>query len=550
VSELRRLSPALRDVLVFVVFAGVAALYVRPLLADLGARIASDPGDPALNAAVLWWNATTVPFTSAWWNQPWFHPASGITAFTENLVGLTPIATPAYWVTRDAVAAYNITLFATFPLSAFACYFLVRRLTGRIDAGIVAGLAFGFNPYRAAGELGHLQSLAVFYLPIALGALHAYLDSRRVRWLVVFGIAWILQSLANGYYMLFGGVLIGLWLVYFGSTTRTWKPAAQAAGAWVIASLPLVPILLKYQRIHEYFGLHRTFEEAVAFSAHPDSWLQTAGFVRFWGGILSAGKDNMFPGVVAPTLATLAIVAGLSRARAGARPSRLRRIVQGAMAVASLASAAALVALAFNGGRLYVSVGDSPLFRMSDPYRAGILLALCGIPLLWLSPVRSVIAARHPFVFYAFATLLMPLLACGPVLSMHDVVILDPAPYRWLMALPGFDDLRVPSRFWMIGVLCLSVSAGLAFAAVVSQCAWDPRRPNAWTRVAVPYVICAIVSIGLLADSWLTSFPTRPAPARWTDARGSDPSLPLLELRSGLAGMPRRRCERRRMDAE
>jgi hypothetical protein len=33
-------------VLVFVVFAGVAALYVRPLLADLGGRIASDPGIP------------------------------------------------------------------------------------------------------------------------------------------------------------------------------------------------------------------------------------------------------------------------------------------------------------------------------------------------------------------------------------------------------------------------------------------------------------------------------------------------------------------------
>jgi hypothetical protein len=31
------------------------------------------------------------------WNQPWFHPASGISAFTENLVGLAPIATPAYW---------------------------------------------------------------------------------------------------------------------------------------------------------------------------------------------------------------------------------------------------------------------------------------------------------------------------------------------------------------------------------------------------------------------------------------------------------------------
>ena len=226
---------------------------------------------------MLWWNATTVPFTAAWWNQPWFHPASGIAAFTENLVGLAPIATPTYWLTRDAVAAYNIALFATFPLSAYACYFLVRRLTGRTDAGIVAGLAFGFNPYRASGELGHLQSLAVFYLPAALGALHAYLESRRVRWLIVFCIAWILQSLANGYYMLFGGVLIALWFAYFG-TSRTWKGGRLPVRGWLRACrwCPSSSATNAFTSI----SVHRTFERR-SHSARSDSWLQTAVFVRF-----------------------------------------------------------------------------------------------------------------------------------------------------------------------------------------------------------------------------------------------------------------------------
>ena len=519
-AEPRRLSPVLRDLLVLAAFFGLAAVYVHPLLTDLTGRIASDPGDPALNAAVLWWNAVNAPFTAAWWNQPWFHPATGIAAFTENLVGLSPIASPAYWATRDAVAAYNITLLATYPLSAFACYFLVRRLTGRIDAGIVAGLAFGFNPYRAAGELGHLQSLAAFYLPVALAALHAFMETRRTRWLGLFGAAWILQSLANGYYMLFGGALIALWLVYFGSTARTWKPAAQAAGAWILASLPLVPILLTYRRIHEQFGLHRTFEEAVAFSAHPDSWLQTASFVRLWGGLLSAGKDNMFPGVTAAVLVLVAIVIGFSQVPPGIRSSGLRRVAQAALAVGALLSAAALVAFVFSGGRLGVFIGDTLLFRMSDPYRAVILLALCGVPLLWLSPARSVMARRHPFVFYAIATIVMALLACGPVLRLHDLVILDPAPYAWLRALPGFDQLRVPSRFWMMGVLCLSVSAGLAVASLAS-------------RKLVRSVIFAIASAGLLADGWLTALPTRPAPALWTEVRGSDSGLPLLELPIG-----------------
>jgi len=506
---------------VLAMFVGLSAIYVHPLLGDLSARIASDPGDPALNAAVLWWNATHLPFTAAWWNQPWFHPSTGVTAFTENLVGLAPIATPAYWATRDAVSAYNITLFATFPLSAFACYFLVRRLTGRVDAGIVAGLAFGFNPYRASGELGHIQSLAAFYLPVALAALHAFLETRRAAWLGVFGAAWILQSLANGYYLLFGGVLIAFWLVYFGSTRRTWKPAAHAAGAWVLASVPLVPILLTYRRIHEQFGLHRTFDEAVAFSAHPDSWLHTASFVRLWGGVLAVGRDNMFPGVTVVVLVAAAIVAGLSRVRPGSRTSVLRRVAQAALAVGALASVVTLVAFAFSGGRLAVFIGDTLLFRMSDPYRAVILLLLCGVPLLWLSPIRSVLVRRHPFVFYAFATIVMAVLACGPILRLHEVVVLDPAPYSWLRELPGFNGLRVPARFWMMGVLCLSVSSGLALTALTSS--------GRFVRSVIFAVACA----GILADGWLTALPTRPAPERWTVVPGSDSSLPLLELPIG-----------------
>src|SRR5262249_53242108 len=36
------------------------------------------------------------------------------------------------------------------------------------------------------------------------------------------------------------------------------------------------------------------------------------------------------------------------------------------------------------------------------------------------------------------------------------------APYGWLMRLPVFSGLRVPARFWMMAVLCLTALAALA----------------------------------------------------------------------------------------
>ena len=396
-----RSRPLLRELLVLALFAGVAALYLRPLFDGIGSRIASNAGDPILNAAVLWWNATVLPFSADWWNQPWFHPAAGVTSFTENLVGLGPIATPIYWITGNPVVTYNLTFFATWPLSAFAMYFLVRRLTGRTDAGIVAGFAYGFTPYRAFPEFGHLQSLAGFWLPVALTALHAFIVTRRKRWLIAFGVAWLMQALSNGYYMLFGAVLIAMWLAYFGAAPARFKASMIALGAWIAGSLPLVPILLQYHRIHEFYGFRRTFEETLAFSASAESWWRVSDQMLLWGHFLPDGKDALFPGLTVLLLVTAGILIGVSRSRASVASWRAR-LLNVALAIACLLCLAALMAY-FVSGPWSLRPGGSVLFKMSNPYRALLVLVVCGAALCWRAPVLTALKSRHAFVFYTLA---------------------------------------------------------------------------------------------------------------------------------------------------
>ena len=87
--------------------------------------------------------------------------------------------------------------------------------------------------------------------------------------------------------------------------------------------------------------------------------------------------------------------------------------------------------------------------------------------------------------------------------------------------LPGFDQVRVPSRFWMMGALCLSVAAGIGYAAVA-------RGPR-----AVRYALCGLVSALICAEGWLTSIPTAAVPSTWTSIDGANPDVPLLELPLG-----------------
>ena len=84
----RRIRPLQKDVAALAAYVLIAAVYTWPLLGRAGDHIASDAGDPILNTSILWWNATVVPFTAAWWTPPFFFPSVNVAAFTENLVGL------------------------------------------------------------------------------------------------------------------------------------------------------------------------------------------------------------------------------------------------------------------------------------------------------------------------------------------------------------------------------------------------------------------------------------------------------------------------------
>ena len=108
-------------------------------------------------------------------------------------------------------------------------------------------------------------------------------------------------------------------------------------------------------------------------------------------------------------------------------------------------------------------------------------------------------SVRRPMLaFYLGTALLMWLLALGP----HPAFLGRPlglsGPYAMLMRLPGFDEMRVPARLWMLSVLCLSIAAALIVARV-------PRGRTSQVLVAASL-------IGFLLDGWPRSFALAAAP--------------------------------------
>jgi hypothetical protein len=487
-------------------YVAITVAMVFPLLRHIGSVIPHDLGDPVLNTWLLWWSAKRVPLTSAWWNAPMFFPAADVMALSELLLGLLPITIVVQWLTHNPLTAHNVSFVLSFPLCGLAAYGLAWELTGRRDAALLAGLAFAFAPYRM-GQLAHLQVLSYYWAPVALLGLHRYLRTRERRWLILFGVAWLMQALTNGYALFHLSVLVVLWLIWFARPRRT---ALPIVAAWLIAAIPLVPPLLKYRRVHAALHLVRDINEIKRYSAGLADLFAPSPELVFWGSRLLPDRPErtLFPGATMLIVGLLWLVASRTwRHASGESRTWDEKVLTALSAIAAAISVSIFIVGPWAIGPL--TVGD---FR--KPFSLAVLFRL--VAFLRSRWMRCAWGRHSIAVFYLVAMATMFLLALGPEPRFFGRPILYEAPYAWLMRLPGFDTLRVPARFAMLFVLCQSVL--LAFA--VSRFA---------TRTVRSQVLVVLIGAGLLMDGWARVHVEQPPPAglQWPEAVAAVVEMPL-----------------------
>ena len=293
----------------------LACVYTWPLVLHPASTVAHDRGDPLLVTWILWWSTHTMPLTDAWWNAPAFYPSAGVFAFSENLLGLAPIAAPIIALTQQPLAAYNAAFLLSYVFSGLGAYFLGFVLTRRHDAAFVAALAFAFAPYRLSHQ-HHLQLLSSYWMPVAVAALHLYARDSRLRWAALFAVSWVLQALACGYYLFYLTLFAALWLAWFAPRRITATAAASLGLVWGAAALVLAPVLLGYHSIHATYGFKRSPVEIVNYSADVAGLWSAAPDSLLWRWLHGAGvssESEQFPGLAILVLAAAAIAIATRR---------------------------------------------------------------------------------------------------------------------------------------------------------------------------------------------------------------------------------------------
>ena len=137
--------------MVFAAFLAASLVLTLPLAAHPSRSLPSDLVDTLLNAWIVGWDADRFRHgLQGLWDAPIYFPYHSTLAFSENLLGVAWLVAPVYWVTGNAVLAYNVAFWLSFAIAGLGMYLLVRELTESRAAAAVAGTFYAFCPFRFA----------------------------------------------------------------------------------------------------------------------------------------------------------------------------------------------------------------------------------------------------------------------------------------------------------------------------------------------------------------------------------------------------------------
>ncbi len=141
-------------------------LYGRHVIAHPGRSLIGTGVDPQIFVwSLAWWPYAVLHGLNPIVSHVVWAPVGVNLAWTTSVAG---IALPLSPVTLlfGPVVAYNVAAIALPALAATTGYLLCRRITRHTVGSLLGGAFFGFSPYMAGHEEGHLHMSSVFLLPL------------------------------------------------------------------------------------------------------------------------------------------------------------------------------------------------------------------------------------------------------------------------------------------------------------------------------------------------------------------------------------------------
>lgn len=394
-----------------------------PAIRDFSSELVSDGGDARNNLWLLWHVKETLAGRHHLFEMPLLYYPVGINLLARGLGPVVGLLALPFWLLGPE-AAYNGSLLIGFWLSGVFMYLLARGLGFERRVAFFAGFLFLIAPVHLAGVQGHMTKTFLGLLPLSLLCLHHALDSRRSRWWAVAAAVSLFFTLFhNGYQFIFAGL---------------------AFAFFTLARLIMV------ERAERGQSLKRALFVAAVTVVLVGPF--TLPFLRVAADPLVEVDATLESLHFQPDLIELFLPPEFSAVWG----EQTGRILEANSIEASIESSV---------------------------YLMWTVLLLCIVA--WRRGPRR---ARPWLLFAALCTLV----ALGPSLQIlgeqsftrYELTVL--MPYALLTELPGFDFMRAPGRFMMVGFVALAVGAAFGLTWLLQR---YPQRAKLIFLAAVVAVV-------------------------------------------------------------
>lgn len=272
-------------------------------------QIPGDLGDARFNNYVLeHYHRHAEGRPGSYWDAPFMHPRSNVIAHSDNLLGTAPLYHALRERGWERETALQLWVAALFALNYWITFGVLWHWTRRPWLAACGAFFFAFGLYGMP-QMGNVQVLPRFMLPVGLYLLWAWLRTARPAWLLLATGALIYQFWCGvylGFFLLLAyGLLAMAHVVMNWGHVKSLRP--DRSWAWPLAALAilaagLAPLMWPYMKVADTMGT-RHFEEVAAsiphwrslFFSHPSaiSWLDLSrhgeAIPGFWCHYLFVG---------------------------------------------------------------------------------------------------------------------------------------------------------------------------------------------------------------------------------------------------------------------
>ncbi len=199
-----------------------------------------------------------------------FYPHPYAQAYSDPFILSALIATPLLKLTAQPITAFNFNLILSQFLFLTFGYFFFLKLTKEKLIAVLLSFGLAFSKIHLH-YLPHLHTFAIFLLPTAGLSLLHFKDSKKIIFLYLANLCFILQmsnSFLPGIFIVF--LALGLSITYPKLKNLLVQNKLHLIANLILSLIFLGPIVMIYFKVLKHFNYVRSLTEVIHFSLSPE----------------------------------------------------------------------------------------------------------------------------------------------------------------------------------------------------------------------------------------------------------------------------------------